>query len=276
MNDSPSDITFGNQHTETWSLRPYSGSYENPPSPKILRSPVGAVLALNGTILNGFPFFENIGSNLFDQLGIAEQASESERVIDEVILYNSKEWPNTYILNGSNNTKIEYNLTKEQYLTNISGFDIYTGTEESKGLMIALGNNIVVITTQPLPQREYTVDFLNSLTDSGDHPGNSEAFSRGFNQLNKAPVVTGEINGGRMGLDQIGYGERGIDELTEMDTLLYAFNTDGSTGRVQFVGINDRKSVPNEHSLKSVFYRGKGEYIYKSDERIAQVHAVFD
>jgi hypothetical protein len=97
-----------------------------------------------------------------------------------------------------------------------------------------------------------------------------------MSRLSDAPVVTGEVNGGRQQIVGDNYEKRGIDQLPDHDTIFQSFNTDGDTASAQLIVSELDNQAPSPDVIRDIYKSGDGEFNTTYHPDVSSISAYWD
>ena len=254
---------FGSTSNENWSFRPSQANFQRAPSADVLKTPVyGALVTVNlvETMFSGYP---DLGPELERQCGLQAEKGEREdaRVIDEVLNYYT---PNvTYFIGADTDavrTVLEGNEVQEfdagdvttyQGTDNASGRGIFVSDEQSRG--------VVGVETAD-EQSEALSPTVSRLLGGRDSVVEEESVQWCLGELVDAPVVTGEVNGGRPEFAGYNHGNRNLEPIEPFDVLLFGMDVSEYAGTVQAIVSDVDGRAPEAAALEEAFKEDTGEY----------------
>jgi hypothetical protein len=255
---------FGPTSDETWSFRPALGNFQRAPSADVLKTPVyGALLTARAVEYVVFDTFPDLGPELERQCGLQAEPGEREdaRVVDEVLNYYT---PNvTYFIGADTDAVrdvLEGNKTREydegevqayQGTDNASGRAIFVSDEQSRG----------VVAVETGDERDEALSpTVTRLVDANDSVGVEESVEWCLGQLVAAPVVQGEINGGRHEFAGYAHENRDLGPIEPFDTLVFGMDVSEYGGTVQAIVSAVDGGAPEPAALRAAFEEDTGTY----------------
>ena len=277
MRDKP--MEFGAADEEDWTLEPTEKNFATAPEYDILKGPVNAVLvtAFNTeNIIGGFP---NAGPEILRQCGLegSEDDQSSDPEVEEVISYarpgvtyfvgvDTESFKNAVQENDSrsyDNVDITAYTGAEKY----SGRDIYVSNESNIGIVAFESGSADSVELQPT---------LRRLGGANQSIANKISVNWCLSELDTAPVVTGEINGGKQELAGSGYSGRSVSQLPEYDTIFRNFDTNGTKAVAQLAASHIEGTPPSNEKLKEIYTEANGSFSTSYHPNISEISAKFE
>ena len=267
---------FGPTSDESWSFRPSDGNFQRAPSADILKTPVyGALVTVRIVEDVVFGSFPNLGPELERQCGFQAEEGKQEdaRVVDEVLNYYK---PNmTYFigadtdavrdaLEGNERREYDGGVTNYQGTDNASARGIFVSDKQSRG--------VVAVETAD-EQDEALTPTLARLLSRNDSVVKEESVQWCLDELVDAPVVKGEVNGGRPDFGESPHGNRGIEPIEPFDTLMFGMDVSEYAGTVQGVVSDVDGAAPEAEALEEAFAESTGEYSTRYHPNVSTISA---
>jgi len=255
---------FGPTSDEYWSFEPVQGNRERAPSANILKTPVyGALVAARAAEDVVFDSFPDLGPELERQCGLQAEAGKREdaRVVDEVLDYYKPSV--TYFIGADTDavrTVLEGNKVQE---FDVGDVTTYQGTDRASGRGIFVSDEqsrgVVGVETDD-EQSEALAPTVSRLLGGRDSVVEEESVQWCLDQLVDAPVVKGEINGGRANFYEAPHGERNLEPIEPFDTLMFGMDASEYAGTVQAIASDVDGGAPEAAALEEAFKEDTGEY----------------
>ena len=277
MRDEP--MEFGAAAESDWTLKPTEENFATAPEYDILKGPVNAVLvtAFNTeNIIGGFP---NAGPEILRQCGLkgSEDNQSSNPEVEEVISYaqpgvtyfvgvDTESFKSAVQENDSrsyDNVDITAYTGAEKY----SGRDIYVSDESKIGIVAFESGNADSVELQPT---------LRRLGGANQSIRNKISVNWCLSELDTAPVVTGEINGGKQELAGSGYPSRSVSRLPEYDTIFRNFDTNGTKAVAQLTASHIEGTPPSDKKLKEIYTEANGSFNTSYHPNVSKISAKFE
>jgi hypothetical protein len=271
-------MRFGAAAEANWTLEPTEENFATAPEYDILKGPVNAVLVTALIIEDIIGEFPNAGPEILSQCGLEgsedDQSGDSE--IEEVISYaqpgvmyfvgvDTDSFRDAVQENDSrsyDNIDITAHTGAEKY----SGRDIYVSDENKVGIIAFESSNADSAELQPT---------LRRLGGANKSVANESSVDWCLSRLNTAPVVTGEINGGKQKLAGSGYSDRGVSRLPEYDTVFQSFETGGTKATVQLITSRINGTVPDAEKLRRTYSETDGSFTTTYHPNVSKISAKF-
>ncbi|PSQ40535.1 hypothetical protein BRD14_08150 [Halobacteriales archaeon SW_5_68_122] len=267
---------FGPTSNESWSFRPSQGNFQRAPSADVLKTPVyGALVTVNlvETMFSGYP---DLGPELERQCGLQAEAGEREdaRVVDEVLNYYT---PNVTHFIGADTDAVrdvlEGNKVQEYDAGDVQA---YQGTDNASGRAIFVSDEqargVVAVETAD-EQDEATGPTVNRTLDLNDSVVEEESVQWCLDELVDAPVVTGEVNGGRPEFADYPHGNRDLEPIEPFDVLLFGMDVSEYAGTVQAIVSDVDGGAPEAEALGEAFAESTGEYGTRYHPNVSTISA---
>ena len=255
---------FGPTSDEYWSFKPVQGNRERAPSADILKTPVYGTLvtarAVEDVVFDSFP---DLGPELERQCGFQAEEGEREnaRVVDEVLDYYKPSV--TYFIGADTDavrTVLEGNKVQE---FDVGDVTTYQGTDNASGRKIIVSDEqsrgVVGVETDD-EQSEALAPTVSRVLGGRDSVVEEESVQWCLDQLVDAPVVKGEINGGRPNFAGAPHGERNLEPIEPFDTLMFGMDASEFAGTVQAIVSDVGGEAPEAEALREAFEEDTGEY----------------
>jgi hypothetical protein len=254
---------FGPTSDEYWSFKAAQGNRERAPSANILKTPVyGELIAVHAVeeVVFDFP---DLGPELERQCGLQAEPGQREdaRVVDEVLDYYTPSV--TYFIGADTDAVrdvLEGNKTREydegevqayQGTDNASGRAIFVSDEQSRG----------VVAVETGDERDEALSpTVTRLVDANDSVVVEESVEWCLDQLVAAPVVQGEVNGGRHEFAGYAHENRDLGPIEPFDTLVFGMDVSEYAGTVQAIVSAVDGGAPEPAALRDAFEEDTGTY----------------
>jgi hypothetical protein len=254
---------FGPTSDEYWSFKPVQGNRERAPSADILKTPVyGALVAVRAAEDVVFGSFPDLGPELERQCGLQAEAGEREdaRVVDEVLNYYK---PSVTYFIGADTDAVRDALEGNKQREYDGDVTAYQGTDDAsaRGILVSdkQSRGVVAVETAD-EQNEALAPMVTRLLGRNDSVVEEESVQWCLGELVDAPVVTGEINGGRPQFGESPHGDRGIEPVEPFDALLFGMDVSEYAGTVQAIVSDVDGEAPEAEALREAFEEDTGEY----------------
>ena len=254
---------FGPTSDEYWSFKAAQGNRERAPSANILKTPVyGALVAVRAAENVVFGSFPDLGPELERQCGLQAEADEREdaRVVDEVLNYYKPSM--TYFI-GADTDAVRDALEGNERRDYDGGVTNYQGTGDAstRGILVSDNQSRGVVAVETADEQdEALTPPLARLVGRNDSVVGEESVQWCLDQLVDAPVVKGEINGGRANFYEAPHGERNLEPIEPFDTLMFGMDASEYTGTVQAITSDVDGGAPEAAALEEAFKESTGEY----------------
>jgi hypothetical protein len=276
MREEP--MEFGAAAKSDWTLKPTEENFATAPEYDILKGPVNAVLTTAFIIENIIGEFPNAGPEILRQCGLegAEDDQGSNPEVEEVISYaqpgvmyfvgvDTESFRSAVQKNDSrsyDNIDITAHTGAEKY----SGRDIYVSNESKIGIVAFESGNADSAELQPT---------LRRLGGANQSIADKISVNWCLSELDTAPVVTGEINGGKQELAGSGYSSRSVSQLPEYDTILQNFDTNGTKAVAQLAASHIEGTPPSDEKLKEMYSETNGSFSTSYHPDVSKISAKF-
>jgi hypothetical protein len=260
---------FGPTSDEYWSFKPVRGNRERAPSADILKTPVYGHLNAAFVTEDQIESFPNVTSELRAQLGLAADDGEWEaaREVDEVLFFNA---PFVSVLIGADTQAMREALADNEVAQDVSDMDttifrgaLEEGSEEPSGRRIVVSEHrsrdIVVLQTDRYPPKQMA-PIARRILGNTPPVTEEESVQWCLDQLVAAPVVTGEINGGRPEFGESPFGNRDLGPIEPFDTLVFGMDVSEYAGTVQAIVSAVDGGAPEPAALRDAFEEDTGTY----------------
>jgi hypothetical protein len=255
---------FGPTSDENWSFRPSLGNFQRAPSADVLKTPVyGALLTARAVEYVVFDTFPDLGPELERQCGLRAEAGEREdaRVVDEVLDYYTPGV--TYFIGADTDAVrevLEGNKVQEYDAGDVQA---YQGTDDASSRAIFVSDEqargVVGVETAE-EQDEATAPTVNRTLGLNDSVVVEESVEWCLDQLVAAPVVQGEINGGRHQFAGYAHDNRNLEPIEPFDTLMFGMDVSEYAGTVQAIVSAVDGGAPTPDALRAAFAEDTGTY----------------
>jgi hypothetical protein len=254
---------FGPTSDEYWSFKAAQGNRERAPSANILKTPVyGELVAVHAVedIVFDFP---DLGPELERQCGLQAEPGEREdaRIVDEVLDYYTPSV--TYFIGADTDAVrdvLEGNKLQE---FDVGDVTTYRGTDNASGRKIIVSDEqargVVGVETDD-EQDEAFAPTLGRVLGGAASVVEEESVQWCLDQLVAAPVVKGEINGGRPEFYGAPHGNRDLEPIEPFDTLLFGMDVSEYAGTVQAIVSAVDGGAPEPAALRDAFEEDTGTY----------------
>ena len=269
---------FGPTSNENWSFRPSQGNFQRAPSADVLKTPVyGALITVDAVEYVVFDTFPDLGPELERQCGLQAEEGEREdaRVVDEVLDYYT---PNVTYFIGADTDAVRDVLEGNQLGDDYEGADVeaYQGTDNASGRVILVSDEqsrgVVAVETAD-EQSESLSPTVGRLTGRNDSVVEEESVQWCLDELVDAPVVNGEINGGRPEFAGYPHGNRDLEPIEPFDVLLFGMDVSEYAGTVQAIVSDVDGEAPEAEALGEVFAESTGEYGTRYHPNVSTISA---
>lgn len=270
---------WGPTEDENWTWAPTKPNARLAPGENIIKTPNFGAYISGFNVEVGVDQFPNLGPELLQQLGLkAEDGNEEQaRVVDEVMFYST---PLVMFFIGADTDPIRDALADNEgddyEAGDVSGYlgadeassqNIFVSDEQSKGVVAAeLGD-------APSSALAATANRLLGLNESVVQ---EESVRWALSQLVDAPIVTGEINGGRFEFLGNGRSDRGVENLAPYDTLMTSMDSSEFTGTVQTVCSRLDGDAPSAETLRDTYQLNSGNWDTRYHPDVSSISAAWD
>jgi hypothetical protein len=257
MREEP--MEFGAAAELDWTLKPTEENFATAPEYDILKGPVNAVLTTAFIIENIIGEFPNAGPEILRQCGLegAEDGQGSNPEVEEVISYAQ---PGVMYFVGVNTesfkSAVQENDSRSYDNVNITG---YRGTDKSSDrtfLLSEVNSTGIVAFESAAEKLERLRPTLERLAGYNESVKKEESVRWCLSRLNEAPVVTGEINGGRQKTAGKAYEDRDVSNLSNPQTIFQGFSTTGTTAESQLIASQLDGPAPLSEELREFYAEG--------------------
>jgi len=254
---------FGPTSDEYWSFNAAQGNRERAPSADILKTPVyGALVTVRIAENVVFGSFPDLGPELERQCGLQAEAGKREdaRVVDEVLSYYK---PNMTYFIGADTDAVREALEGNERRDYDDGVTNYQGTGDAstRGIFVSDNQSRGVVAAETADEKDDAlIPPLARLVDRNDSVVEEESVQWCLDQLVDAPVVKGEINGGRPNFAGAPHGERNLEPVEPFDALLFGMDASEFAGTVQAIVSDVDGGAPEAAALEEAFKEDTGEY----------------
>ena len=268
---------FGPTSNENWSFRPSQANFQRAPSANVLKTPVyGALIAVNAAEYVVFDTFPDLGPELERQCGLQAEAGEREnaRVVDEVLKYYT---PNvTYFIGADTDAVRDVLEGNEVQEFDVGDVTTYQGTDNASGRKIIVSDEqsrgVVGVETAD-EQSEALAPTVSRVLGGRDSVVEEESVQWCLDELVDAPVVNGEINGGRPEFAGYPHGNRDLEPIEPFDVLLFGMDVSEYAGTVQAIVSDVGGGAPEAEALGEAFAESTGEYGTRYHPNVSTISA---
>jgi hypothetical protein len=272
MRDEP--MQFGAASESDWTLEPTEENFATAPEYNILKGPVNATLALSylvKEIIGGFP---NAGPEIIAQCGLesTNAAMGSHTTVEEIVSYAE---PGVMYFVGvdiesfreavKGNESHDY---EQAEVTAYSGMGNYS--ERAMYLSEEFRYNVLAVESGD-EEADKLRPTLRRLGGDNENIIVNDSVKWCLSNMRDFPVVTGEINGGKQKLVGNGYSRRGVYRLSEYDSLIQGFDTDGSTANAQLITSLLDGQPPTENELMEIFHEKEGNFTTDHNPNVSNI-----
>jgi hypothetical protein len=254
---------FGPTSDENWSFRPSLGNFQRAPSADVLKTPVYGALLIARIVEEIVFDYPDLGPELERQCGFQADEGEQEdaRVVDEVLNYYK---PNVTYFIGADTDAIRDVLEGNK----IEGYDAgdvtnYRGTDTASGRNIYISDEqsrgVVAVETAD-EETEALTPTVARLLGLNDSVVVEESVEWCLDQLVAAPVVQGEVNGGRHEFAGYAHENRDLGPIEPFDTLMFGMDVSEYAGTVQAIVSAVDGGAPTPDALRDAFEEDTGTY----------------
>jgi len=263
---------FGQAGDNVWDFSTDTDNFQLAPRDDTLKTPVwGVNLCLN--YITSFDLFSNLGPVMLEQLGV--NAGESEEVtspIEQVLFF----LPGVMHFVGADLGPVREALAGQE----VRGFDrIYRDPGENGG-----GRRIAITEPNGVPVVTVMVDnfpiklMVPGLAITFRHDDATAVYAEEsvqwcLDELVDAPVVTGEINGGRPDFAGYPHGNRDLEPIEPFDALLFGMDVSEYAGTVQAIVSDVDGGAPEAEALGEAFAESTGEYGTRYHPNVSTISA---
>ena len=275
--------------SENWSFRPFKGNFDRAPSADVLKTPV------YGALNTAFKAEEELSINFPDispimreQLGLEadDEYREAAREIDEVVYSYSPEvlyyigvdtdpirdlledGPNMALREWSNggNTKVYTNVFSEDP-EDISDRLIIVTDYYDKG--------VVALKAENGPLTPYTAVGNRCAGGTARPASKLESVQWCLDELVDAPVVAGEVSGGRREFNDAPHGNRDIGAINPFETMFVGMDISEFSAVIQTIISDTERPAPSETELEEAFAENTGQYNTRYHPNVSSITATW-
>ena len=254
MREKP--MEFGAAAESDWTLKPTEENFATAPKYDILKGPVNAVLVTAYNVENIIGNFPNAGPEILRQCGLegAEDDQGGNPEVEEVISYAQ---PGVTYFVGvdteSFRSAVQENDSRSYDGVSITG---YRGVNiaSDRTFLISEVNQIGIVAFESAAEEvESLRPTLERLAGYNESVKKEESVKWCLSRLREAPLVTGEINGGRQKTAGSVYEDRNISNLSNPQTIFQGFSTTGTTAESQLITSQTDGSAPSSEELREFY-----------------------
>ena len=254
MREEP--MEFGAAAESDWTLEPTEENFATAPKYDILKGPVNAVLVTAYNVENIIGKFPNAGPEILRQCGLeeAEDDQGGNPEVEEVISYAQPGI--TYFVGvdtESFRSAVQENDSRNYNGVNITG---YRGVNiaSDRTFLVSEVNQIGIVAFESAAEEvESLRPTLERLAGYNESVKKEESVKWCLSRLREAPLVTGEINGGRQKTVGSAYEDRNISNLSNPQTIFQGFSTTGTTAESQLITSQIDGSAPSSEELREFY-----------------------
>jgi len=122
-------------------------------------------------------------------------------------------------------------------------------------------------------QDDALIPTLARLVGRNDSVVEEESVQWCLDQLVDAPVVKGEINGGRPNFAGAPHGERNLEPVEPFDTLMFGMDASEFAGTVQAIVSDVDGEAPEAEALREAFEEDTGTYSTRYHPNVSTISA---
>ena len=254
MRDEP--MEFGAADEEDWTLEPTEENFATAPKYDILKGPVNAVLVTALIIEDIIGEFPNAGPEILSQCGLegSEDNQSGDSEIEEVISYAQ---PGVMYFVGvdtdSFRDAVRENDTRNYDEMDITGYRGVGNASDRTFLLSEVNRTGIIAFESAAEEVESLRPTLNRLAGFNESVKKKESIRWCLSRLKEAPIVTGEINGGKQKLAGSGYESRNISNLSNHETIVQGFSTTGTVAESQLIASQLDSPAPSTKELRELY-----------------------
>jgi hypothetical protein len=277
MREEP--MQFGAAAESDWTLEPTEENFATAPEYDILKGPVNAILTTAFVIENIIGEFPNAGPEILRQCGLqgSDDGQSGNPEVEEVVSYAK---PGVTYFVGvdteSFRSAVQENDTRSYDGVNITGYRGVDKASDRTFLLSEVNRTGIVAFESAAEEVESLRPTLERLAGYNESIKKKESVRWCLSRLNEAPVVTGEINGGRQKIAGDAYEARNVSNLSNPETIFQGFNTIGTTAESQLIVSNLDDPAPSSRELRQLYNEEKSSISVEYHPNVSAIHLVWE